>query len=71
MSFRFSAIQGAMTSHSRSYGEDLQRSKVLKLGVRKSNKTYGQLLIFVKSAQGVVTRYRFDEQKRQRCNGKK
>ena len=44
MSFRFSAIQGAMTSHSRSYGEDLQRSKVLKLGVRKSNKTYGQLL---------------------------
>ena len=44
MSFRFSAIQGAMTSHSRSYGEDLQRCKVLKLGVRKSNKTYGQLL---------------------------
>ena len=46
MSFRFSEIQGAMTSHSRCYGEDLQRSKVLKLGIRKSNKTYGQLLIY-------------------------
>ena len=33
-----------MTSHSRSYGEELQRSKVLKLGVRKSKITYGQLL---------------------------
>ncbi|MBM7070818.1 hypothetical protein JQC92_02025 [Shewanella sp. 202IG2-18] len=44
MAFKLRAIQGVATSHSRSYGEELQRSRALKLGVRKSKKTYGQLL---------------------------